>query len=146
MKFRSYVIVKISELHSFHCGMELRKVINDELSKSCFSLTVIKLVKSPIEKLAYRAKQENMYVCGWCAKDLKRSDCLKLEKTKSLYSKVIPNCKGCVFWSESRRCGWLENETGDISAKIEAKETDERPDPTPQEKKKKDCVEVLDSD
>ena len=84
-KLSRKLTVKISELHGFHCGMDLKKAIDDGLSKKVIFIDRRNVCESPVENLVYRTKQANMYVCGWCAKDLKRSDCLKLEKSTCLF-------------------------------------------------------------
>ena len=85
-KLSRRLAVKISELQNFHCGMDLQKAINDEeFSKKVIFIDRRKICESPVENLVYRTKQANMYVCGWCAKDLKRSDFLKLEKSTCLF-------------------------------------------------------------
>ena len=115
--------IKVSELDNFHCGMDLQKALNDkDLAKKVVFIDRRKTCESSVENLVYRTKQANMYVCGWCAQELKRNECLKLVKSMSAYSEVIPNCESlvCLAQNSGDPGGWRMR-----SAEIEAEKAEE---------------------
>ena len=88
-----------------------------------------------------------MYVCGWCARDLKSKDCVKLEKLMLTHSDVVPNCGSdtCLAQNSGDAGGWRARRPIGIRKPNQRKRKNPE-QPPKSNKKKKESVEILDSD